>query len=182
MMIKKVVFLVVVALLVLSCKQENKFTITPNSIGPITKTTTVSELELLFENDSLVDFEAATQIKEKASGISVYEKGGKRLMRILPEEGSPESTIKSVKIYDERFTTEKGIGLSSTFKDINTKYTIKRIENLIDVIVIFVEESNAYFTIDKKHLAGDLMFNTSVTVEQTQIPDNTPIKFLMVAW
>lgn len=181
-MFKKIIFIAVVTLLVLSCTQENKFTITQNSIGPITKTTTVSELELLFKNDSLVNFEAASQIKEKATGISVYEKGGGRLMRILPEEGRPESTIKSVKIYDERFTTEKGIGLTSTFKDINTKYTIKRIENLLDVVVIFVEGSNAYFTIDKKHLASDLMFNTSVTVEQTQIPDNTPIKFFMVAW
>lgn len=182
MMARKGIQLIAVMLLTISCKQENKFSVTENAIGPITRTTMVSELELLFENDSLVDFEAASQIKEKATGISVYEKGGKRLMRILPENGGPKSTIKHVKIYDKRFTTEKGIGLGSTFQDISTKYTIKRIENLIDVIVVFVQESDAYFTIDKKHLASDLMFNTSVKVEQTQIPDNTPIKFFMVEW
>lgn len=182
MMIKKIIFTALIALLSLSCKEDNRFSVGKNNIGPITKTTTVSELEVLFENDSLVNYELASQIKEKVTGISVYEKGGKRLMRILPEESSPDSKIKSVKIYDKRYTTEKGIGLGSTFQDLSTKYTIKRIDNLIDVIVVFVEESDAYFTIDKKHLASVLMYNTSVKVEQTQIPDNTPIKFFMVAW
>lgn len=181
-MIKKIAILAVGAFVILSCKEDNRFTIGENNIGPITRTTTVSELEALFENDSLVDYELASQIKEKVTGISVYEKGGKRLMRILPEKSSPESTIKSVKIYDKRYTTEKGIGLASTFQDLSTKYTIKRIDNLIDVIVVFVQESDAYFTIDKKHLASDLMFNTTTKVEQTQIPDNTPIKYFMVAW
>lgn len=181
-MIKKIAFLALVALALVSCKEDNKFSIGENNIGPITRTTTVGELEALFKNDSLVDYELAAQIKEKVTGISVYEKGGKRLMRILPKESSPTSTIKSVKIYDKRYTTEKGIGLGSTFLDLSTKYTIKRIDNLIDVIVVFVQESDAYFTIDKKHLASDLMYNTSVKVEQTQIPDNTPIKFFMIAW
>jgi len=181
-MIKKIILPALICILVTSCGQENRFAISATTIGPISQTTTVHELESLFASDSLVDYEAATQIKENASGITLYEKGGKKLMRILPKEGNPESTIKNVKLFDERYTTEKGIGLSSSFKDINNAYTIKRIDNLIDVIVIFVEESDAYFTIDKKHLASDLMFNTRSKIEKTQIPDDTPLKYFMVEW
>lgn len=182
MMIQKIIIPLVLFILVVSCKQDNRFAVTKDRVGPISQTTTVRELATLFANDSLVNYEAATQIKENPSGITVYEKGRKKLMRLLPKEGNPESTIKNFKLFDDRYKTEKGIGLNSTFKDINGAYTIKRIENLIDVIVIFVDESEAYFTIDKKHLASDLMFNTRTTIEKTQIPDDTPLKYFMIEW
>lgn len=171
-----------VLLLLVSCNSDSSFTINTTQIGPITKTTTVSELETLFAKDSLVDYDSAKQIKDRVTGITVYEKGGKKLMRILPEEGNPQSTIKNVKLFDERYKTDKGIGLASTFKDLNAAYTIKRIDNLLDVIVLFVAGSDAYFTIDKKHLASELMFNTRDKIEVTQIPDNTPLKYFMVEW
>ena len=181
-MIKKVIIPFLFLLLITSCSKDNRFTISQDQVGPITKTTTVSELETLFANDSLVDYDTANQIKNNVTGITVFEKGGAKLMRILPKEGDPSSTIQNVKLFDGRYQTEKGIGLSSTFKDINAAYTIKRIDNLIDVIVVFVNESDAYFTIDKKHLASDLMFNTSSKIEKTQIPDATPLKYFMVEW
>lgn len=181
-MIKKIISPLLTILLLVSCGKDTSFTISKDAIGPITKTTTISELETLFANDSLVDFEKANQTSSKVTGITVYEKGGEKLMRILPEEANSQSRIKYVKLFDKRYQTDKGIGLASTFKDINSKYTIKRIDNLIDVIVIFINESDAYFTIDKKHLASDLMFNTSARIETTQIPDDTPIKYFMVEW
>lgn len=181
-MIKKVIIPFLFLLLITSCSKDNRFTISQDQVGPITKTTTVSELETLFANDSLVDYDTANQIKNNVTGITVFEKGGTKLMRILPKEGDPSSTIQNVKLFDGRYQTEKGIGLNSTFKDINAAYTIKRIDNLIDVIVVFVNESDAYFTIDKKHLASDLMFNTSSKIEKTQIPDATPLKYFMVEW
>ncbi len=181
-MIKKFITLLLIVFTIVACSEDNRFSITQDQIGPITKTTTVSELETLFANDSLVDYDTANQIKPNVTSITVFEKGGKKLMRILPQEGDPSSTVQNVKIFDARYKTEKGIGLSSTFKDINNAYTIKKIENLIDVIVIFVNESDAYFTIDKKHLASDLMFNTTAKIEKTQIPDNTPLKYFMVEW
>ncbi len=179
---KNISFSILVMLLIVSCNIDNSFLIKNSQIGPISKTTTVSELEALFINDSLVNYKVANQIDRAVTGITIYEKGGKKLMLILPVKGGSGSTIKSVKIFDERYKTDKGIGLSSTFKDLSTKYTIKRIENLIDLVVIFVNESDAYFTIDKKYLAGELMFNTRDKIEKTQIPDNTPLKYFMVEW
>jgi len=181
-MMKNTCLGLIVAILLLSCTKESPFMISTNQIGPITKTSLVSDLEILFANDSLVDFDTANQTKNKVTGITVYEKGGKKLMRIIPEEGNPQSTIKNVKLFDDRYKTDKGIGLASTFKELYDRYSIKRIDNLLDVIVIFVKESDAYFTIDKKHLASELMFNTRDKVEVTQIPDDTPLKYFMVEW
>jgi len=179
---KKLSILVIVALLAISCNSDTPFLINDSQIGPILKTTTVGELETLFINDSVINKNSSNPIKKAKTSITVFEKGGKKLMSILPTEAGSESAIKNVKIYDERYKTDRGIGLSSTFKDLSSKYTIKRIDNLIDVVVVFVEESNAYFTIDKKHLAGELMFNTRAKIEKTQIPDNTPIKYFMIEW
>ncbi len=181
-MIKNINLSILALLLFTSCNSDSSFTINSSQAGPITTTTTVSELETIFTNDSLVDYNSAIQIKNRVTGITVYEKGGEKLMRILAKEASPQSTIKNIKFFDKRYKTDKGIGLASTFKELSTTYTIKRIDNLLDVIVLFVEESDAYFTIDKKHLASELMFNTRDKVEITQIPDNTPLKYFMIEW
>lgn len=175
-------FVALATICLASCAKDTTFTISKEQVGPLTKETKMSDLEALFENDSLADYNTSSQYKNQASGISVYEKGGNKLLRIIPKESGDESIIENVQIFDPRYNTEKGISLESKFSDIKGAYSIKRIDNLLDMVVIFVNESDAYFTIDKKHLPADLMFNTSSKVEQTQIPDDAPIKYLKIGW
>jgi len=47
--------------------------------------------------------------------------------------------------------------------------------------VIFVKESDLYFTIDKSELPGNLRYGTS-TIEEVQIPGEAKIKYLMIGW
>jgi len=180
---KNYLFCTLILLLSLaSCGKDTTFTISQDAVGAISKETKMSELEALFPNDSLADYNTSSQYKNLASGVSIYEKGGNKLLRIIPKEKDENSLIQNIQFFDKRYTTEKGIHLESTFNDIKNAYTIKRIDNLLDMVVVFVNESDAYFTIDKKHLPSDLMFNTSSKVEQTQIPDNAPLKYLKVGW
>ena len=97
------------------------------------------------------------------------------------KDGNPK-TIKTVQVFDERYTTEEGINLNSTYKDITEAYEISRIETLISSIVIFVDDINAYFTIDRDELPGELRFNMDAKVTGAEIPNDAKIKYFMIGW
>ena len=93
-----------------------------------------------------------------------------------------KEVIDHIQFFDDRYTTQKGISLKSTYKDIQNAYTIKKISNMIDFVIVLVEESEMYFIIDKKNLASDVRFSTSNTLEPIQVPGEAPIKHFMFAW
>ncbi len=174
--------LAAISITLISCSDSNKYEITADSVGPLSKNTTINELYSVFEKDSLVDDSGSTDFRIPQGEVTIYEKGGKKLLKLTPEKNTTDSKIKYIQVFDNRFKTSEGITVKSTFKDIQDNYKIRSIENLIGAIVIFVEQSDVYFTIDKKHLPGDLMFNTESKIELSQIPDEAPIKYLQIGW
>ena len=168
---KKILALVALStLLITSCSGDQQFTASDTQIGPFTTTNTLAEAEKIFSNDSIVN---------RGSSIEVFEKGGAPLFIINSKEKDLGGIIH---VLDPRYTTPEGINSASTFGDIKKAYTIKRIDNLLTTAVIFVEDSKAYFTIDKKHLPAELRFDLTKDIEVLQIPDTTPIKYFMLAW
>lgn len=154
----------------------------PKAIGGLTPKIQVKALDSLYKNDSLV--------KEKTRGmfgssneLIVYEKGGKKLLKLEPAERQNEnSTISNIEILDARFKTQKGIGKNSSFKEITNQYNISKIENTLSKIVVFIDEENLYFTIDKDNITGNARYNTSIKINKTQIPDNAKIEQLWLGW
>lgn len=157
-----------------SCKKDTTFLISNEAIGTITKTTKASELETLFGGltDSLV---------KKENSFLLYEKGGKKLMKLSTKEEDKE-VIDHIQFFDDRYTTDKGVSLKSTYKDIEAAYTVKKVSNMIDFIIVYVKESEVYFVIDKKHLSSEVRFSTSSRLDATQIPGEAPIKHYMFTW
>lgn len=92
------------------------------------------------------------------------------------------SKIGIIQVLDPRFRTEEGIGLQSTFKEIKDSYAIKKIVTSLNNVIIFIENSDVYFTIDKKELPASLRYDTSINIEEVQIPDDSKIKYMMVGW
>ncbi|MAW95724.1 MULTISPECIES: hypothetical protein [unclassified Leeuwenhoekiella] len=180
---KKILFAGLLAgLLFTSCSKENPFKVTPTQVGPLTKETPVSDLKTIFANDSVVDQNSGLSEELNINAIEVYEKGGKQLLSLMPiKEGDPK-TIRTVQIFDPRYTTEAGINLNSTFKDLTDAYEISRIETLISSVVVFVDDINAYFTIDRKELQGELRFDMEAKVTEAEIPDAAKIKYFMIGW
>ncbi len=166
--------------IVQSCEKDSPYLITENSVGPLLKTSPVSDLETLFPNDSIVKDITNINLGATSKKIEVFEKGGKPLLTLTSNADSIP-TIENIRILDKRYTTNKGIGLQSTFKDIQKQYTIKKIVTTINSIVVFPKESNLYFTIDKEELPSNLRFSSS-NIEAVQIPDEAKIKYLMVGW
>lgn len=182
-MIKKSLLLILATVTMVSCTQNDPFAIGTDHIGPLTKTTPIGDLEKIFVNDSVVNLEGSSEFVNTGSTIKVFEMpSGKLLLRVMPKNATDSSLVDNVHIMDDRYSTAEGVSLKSTFKDIASNYTIKRIDNIIDAAVIFINESDVYFTIDKKHLPGDLMISTTKKIETTQIPDDAPIKYIMIGW
>ena len=176
--------LVFLTLVIVSCKKEqDPFLISKQNIGLLTDSTQVNALELVFPNDSIVKSTNNNSFSSTSGEIEIFEKGGKKLLILEPSQAlDSTAVIKSIQITDSRYKTSKGISTLSTFKDIDENYKISRITNLINSVVVFVDEINASFTIDKKELPGELRFDMNLTIEKIQIPGKAKIKYFFVYW
>jgi len=177
----RIPYFILLVLVVNACaKKDPTFLITETTVGPISKTTTLKVLEDLLPNDSIIRDTVETNVRSALKKVKIYEKGGMPLM-VLTAANDSLKTIENIQVLDPRYSSEKGISLRSTFKDIQEKYTVKKIVTTMNSLVIFPKESNLYFTIDKTELPYNLRFNQP-NIEAVQIPDNAKIKYLMIGW
>ena len=174
--------ILVFSVLIISCTGNNKFTVEKGKVGMVTTTTAVKDLDNIFKNDSIVK-----NLSEGAQGDNyfqdddeylIFEKGGKHLLTIIPKDQlDSSSTIKSIKIYDARFKTKKGLNLSSNFSEIYVNNTL-RVESTLQSITLFLDELNATLTIDKEELGLKDYSTQQVSLEQ--IPDLAKLKSFIV--
>ena len=179
----RIVSIVILTLAFVSCNSNEKFKITKGNVGQLTSKTTIKEFEKIFEKDSII-----TNLSEGSLGDNyfqdddeylVFEKGGKHLLTIVPKEQlDSTSTIKSIQIFDERYKTESGLSLNSTFSQIDANNKIAKIETSFSSATLFIDELNATITIDKEEL-GLKKFSTQKVVKE-QIPDLAKIKSFIV--
>lgn len=180
--ILKITTLIIIAMICVQCNQ-GEYTIAKGMVGQLTPKTTVVEFEKIFKNDSIVKV-----LSEGAKGdhyfqdddeYQIYEKGGNHLLTIVPKEQLDESsTIKSIEIHDERYTTESGLNINSTFAQINANNTISKVETSILSATLFIDDLNVTVTLDKEEL-GLKEFNMQ-KVSLEQIPDLAKAKSLIV--
>ncbi|MGD1946598.1 MAG: hypothetical protein ACFB0A_10150 [Croceivirga sp.] len=179
---KKIALLsgICVLLMIKSCaEKDTTFLISKDKIGKLDKISLVRDLELIYEGDSLVKDTISSRMSRQRK-IKIFEKGGAHLLTLTPTDDSIPK-IENISIEDPRFQTEKGIGLRSTFKDIQEQFEIKKVVTTLKSIVIFPKGSPLYFTIDKSELPSSLRY-TSDNIDIVQIPDEAKIKYLMVGW
>ena len=175
---KNLLAIAILCIFFTSCeKEQDPFLITATNIGKLTKDIKVSQLDSIYSQDSIVNNITGDEFINGGAEIDIYEKGGTYLLHLAPSE-----EFDSIRIIDDRYKTEKGLTVKSTFKDIQEFYPISRIENTLSSAVIFIDEINAYVTIDKKQLPSKLQFDTSTKIEASQIPDNAVIKQFWVGW
>ena len=115
---------------------------------------------MVFAQDSVVQDTTKLQMGAKAKKIQIFEKGGKHLLTLTSNADSIP-TIENVRVFDARYVSDKGIGLNSTFQDIQKGYGIKKIVTTLNSIVVFPKGSNLYFTIDKAELPDNLRYATN---------------------
>lgn len=181
---KRFLFIFTLVFLIISCqtKEKKEFLISKTQVGPLTKHIQVRQLDAVFENDSVV-IKRQNNIFENGTEIIIYDRDGKKLLRLDPVQSfDSTSTIDNIQIIDPRFKTNSGFGIESTFKDIVTNYSISRIENTLNSIVVFIDEINAYVTIKKEELPGTLKGVTDQHIEVSKIPDTAKINYFWIDW
>ena len=176
--------LTLIIILITSCSQSTDVNlISKQSIGLLTDSTQVRNLQSIFPNDSIAKFIGGNEFTGANNNIEIYEKGGVKLLTLTPRQISDStSTIKSIQINSERFKTAKGLNTISTFKTIRDNYKISSIQNTIRNVVVTVNEINAFFTIDKNELPSELRFDINLKIEAIQIPDEAKIKEFYMQW
>jgi len=172
-----------VILLLISCeeKTDTTFLVTEDAIGKLDKISLARDLDIIYENDSIVRDSTYVNAANNSKRIKIYEKGGKKLLTLTPNSDSIPS-IENIRIEDSRFVTEGGVGLNSTFKDIKDNYSIRKVITSMNNVVILLKDSDIYFTISKEQLPSSLRYASSVNIEAVQIPDDAKIKYMMVGW
>ncbi len=182
---KKTLFLgALTALLFVQCgKEKDPFLIKKGAIGNLTKEIKMKQIDSIFAQDSIVKLNPIPDALGTQGEVEIYEKGGEKLLLLSPNsESDPESVITNIQIFDDRYKTEKGLTKASTFKFVKDNYTIANIETTINAVVVFLENSDIFLTIDKKQLPENLRYDPSVTIEASQIPDDATFKYFMVGW
>lgn len=176
--------LIALTLIFLGCKKEqNPFQISKQHIGLLTDSTQVKDLKTIYANDSIVKYISGDEFTGNINNIEIFEKGGKKLLTLTPNQAlDSTATIGNVRIFDERYKTDKNLSSISTFKAIQDNYKISRISNLINSIVIALDDINTNITIDKKELPANLRFDMNLKFEATHIPDDAKIKYFFINW
>ena len=180
----KIIILLVAITIIVSCSNEkDPYLISKNSIGHVSDTTIIKDLILIFKNDSVRNDISGDSFSGKFNDITILDKQGNELLEITPKQDLDySSTAKLIKIIDPKYKTKKGIGSSSTFKEIKDKYNISSIQNSLKNVIISINSVNLYFTIDKNQLPSNLRYNSNIEIDKAQIPDNAKINNLYLEW
>lgn len=181
---KNYLLLLLFAIIVISCgKDSNPYLIDNNRVGPLTREIQISQLDSIFENDSIARITSTSGTLSTSNEIEIFDKDGTLLLILEPvQQFDSTSTIGYIQVLDPRFETEKGLSTESTFGDIVKHYSISRIENTLNSAVVFVDELSLYLTIDKKDLPAELRYDTDTRINESQIPDDAKIKYFMISW
>ena len=130
---KKLLFALIISSLFFSCENEqDPFLISKQNIGSLTDSTQVKDLKIIFSNDSIKRHIGGDEFTGNINDIEIFEKTGNLLLVLTPTQAlDSTATIKTVRIVDNRYKTNKGLTPASTFKDIKAHYKISSIQNTL---------------------------------------------------
>lgn len=181
---RKYIVIILIFVTIIACnKTDNKYLITKDNVGVLQKNAPIHQLDSIYAKDSVVNTTFEGELRYASNErIIVFEKGGKELLEITPVlDSNNQKVVESVQILDPRFATDKGISLTSTYKDIKDKYPDFEMEQTLKSILITPKGENVYFTIDKSGLKNN-SFGLSSEITKDDIEDSTKISRIIVNW
>ena len=175
---KKLLILCLVCIIFIQCNSDQPYLLQKNQVGLVNAATKVSELDMIFKNDSLVKpIYVKNQLKYVDEDYEVYAKDGDHLLTInIQNTSDSTAVIQSVQIFSPIYKTEKGVSLSSFYKALADNYELDKIESTFSSASVFVKELNASFTIPNKELGLPEFSSRKATLDQ--IPDNAKFKYI----
>jgi hypothetical protein len=171
---KKFLLLTSIVFSLVACTQ-NPYKISNEAVGSLKKTDTLRNILETFTTDSIsIDSLRTGEIV----GLNTFDNNKQLSLKIRSNfYGLPEV----VQVFDKRFTTPEGVGVGSTFADVQKKYNIIRITPSIRSVSVAVKDKPFIFLIDKNELPESLRY-TMQPIEAVQIGDNVPISQVLISW
>lgn len=174
-----------ITLFLFSCTSKpDPFLITKKSVGLLTDSTLVKDLQLVFPNDSISKFISGDEFLGDNNIIRIFDKESKKILLELNPKESLDSltTIQNIRIMDNRYRTNNSLNKICDFGCISRNYNVSNIQNTIKNLIISVDEINAYFTIDKNELPENLRSDMNLKIEESSIPKSAKIKDFFIQW
>ena len=175
--------LILITVLSFGCSQ-NEYKIEKGKVGKLFKENLVKQLDSIYKNDSIV-----RRIGEGDYMFSgddkylIFNNKKEHLLTLTPRNQQDSSEpIETIEIISDLFKTNSGISVNSTFGEIDKNHNINGIQNTINNLIIYVDEIDAYFIIDKKNLPIELRLGTEIKIKKINIPTESRIKRFMVGW
>lgn len=174
-------FLMAILSLILNACSDNSLLISDKTVGPLSQTTSLHELQKLFQTDSLAG--RRTTGDSLIGEVEIYDPQGKMRMIVFPQdETNPKSRLSYLRLIDPKFTTKDGLGASSTFGDFKNRHQVSGIDNAINAVVVSFKDSPWYITIDKMELPENIRYDYASKIELAQIPEEAKIKYFFYTW
>tara|TARA_B100000809_G_scaffold249300_1_gene280423 strand:+ start:23091 stop:23663 length:573 start_codon:yes stop_codon:yes gene_type:complete len=158
---------------IISCSNKDSYSITKNKVGLVNTKTTVSEIDAIFEKDSVVKHLSEGilgyqgRYSQEDDYYLIYSNTGKHLLTLTPNEPLDSlSTMRYVEIHDGLYTTLAGVGLNSTFEEINLSEQISKVEATFTKVVLYLDALNATMTLNKTELGINTIQVNDVQLEQ----------------
>ena len=166
------------------CSNNPDYLIKKGQVGKVNNETLVKELDSIFLNDSIVKrIGEGDYMFSGDDKYLIFNSNKEHLLSLTPKQHPDiNERIETIEIISDKFKTIKGISSNSSFGDIKKNLTISDIQNTINNIVVFVDEIDAYFIIDKKNLPLEFRLGTSKKILEINIPSNSKIKRFMIGW
>lgn len=170
----KFIGLLLLSFILVQCGQDKDMLIMKNQLGDIDKNSSIEALDKIFKNDSVEKYPSDAELILE---YRVFDIKGKPSLVFRPLiKNDSIKGLELVKIYSSDYITEKGISTNSTFKDVVDNYSIDKIEPTFSAAVLFINEINATFSLNKKDLnLGEFDMRK---INQGQIPDEASINYI----
>lgn len=177
----KKILIIVISFFLISCQTtDDQHLITSESVGLISKSTTVNELSKLYPNDSLDKLQLDNNLSSIKTKYVLYSKEGDKLLELEPESSADTSKIAQIEVISPKFKTNKGLNTNSNFKEVYDNYTISSIQKTLVNVIINLKKEGIYLALDNENLPDDIKYDDEAVVKSNQIPDDAPIKYFWV--
>jgi len=179
---RKIYFILTITT-IFGCSQ-NEYNIDKGKVGKLVKENLVKQLDSIYQNDSIVRrIGEGDYMFSRDDKYLIFNTRKEHLLTLTPRnQHDINEPIETIEIISELFETNSGVSVMSTFGEIDKNHNINGIQNTINNLIVYVDEIDAYFIIDKENLPIELRLGTENKIKKINIPSTSKIKRFMIGW
>ncbi len=164
--------------------QTSNYSITPSSVWIFEKGITIGEVLSIYPSDLIKKKIGTDEFGEPYyDDYEIYDSTNTHLLTLTPKrQNRMSSNIDRVMIVDNRFRTNDGVGMNSTYADLLKFSTVNDYQPDMNHIVLVVDSLNSSFSISKKGLDPGWWDEKKEDIDPSKIPTHSKLVDVVVWW